>query len=382
MTLRIGLMVDSVLNQYGNGRYARDLLQYISWNQQALAIEWTLIHYRDHPVQPIVQQLRLNPAFAYRYHAIRSKRISRYTNLFLPLLAHEPLPPLDILHALRPTEILAHPPKATQQVATLLDLGTRRTGLKNWRLRLTDAANERLLQKVRHVFTISQQVRTEAIELLQQKPENITAIPLGLQERFFVLVEDAQVKRVREKYQLPECYIVTAGLIHPRKNIAALVRAYIAAITQTSMLPDLLLMGAGGNDIVKKIEQENLINISRIHPIGFVDDEDIPAVLQNAQWYISVSQYEGFGYPPLEAQALGTPVIASDIPVYRETLADTALYCDPYRPEDIVRVLVQSVALSSDAYAKLRQEAKINARRFQMSRVIDKYLELYQHLYI
>jgi len=133
---------------------------------------------------------------------------------------------------------------------------------------------------------------------------------------------------VLKKYKIPKQYLLFVGTIEPRKNLKTLLDAYENIYKKTGV--SLVLVGGKGwkDDAllnqIKSLQDKNFPVIST----GYVSDEDKFALFKNATIYIQPSHYEGFGMPILEAMALGTPVVCSDIPVFHETAENSAVYFD------------------------------------------------------
>lgn len=164
------------------------------------------------------------------------------------------------------------------------------------------------LRAARGVVTISEATRDELIRFAPRYPSIIRCIPPAASEHFRPAPESA-LRRVRERYALPEAFALCMGSAKPHKNIARLRRAW-----PSSDLP-LTLTGPDG--------------------IGFVPDEDLPALYSAARLFVLPSLYEGFGLPLLEAMRCGTPCLCSGIPALREVGGDAAVYFDPRDPKDM-----------------------------------------------
>ena len=137
------------------------------------------------------------------------------------------------------------------------------------------------------------------------------------------------------------------GTLEPRKNITRLLEAF--AKTKSRETLALVIAGKKGwlyKGIFETVKKLNLAN--RVILTGFVDDEDLPSVYSSARAFVYPSLYEGFGLPPLEAMACGTPVITSDTTSLPEVVGKAALLVDPTDAEAIaaaMRRLMDDVAL-------------------------------------
>lgn len=197
------------------------------------------------------------------------------------------------------------------------------------------------------ILTVSEFSKNEIIRLLNIKKEKIVVIYNAVSSSF--MKPDAQ----QENLPVKEKYILAVSSIDPRKNFAALLKAF-------SMLEDtdIKLYIIGGQNRIYSTSVEQLsANIlpEKIKWLGRVTDTELKHYYYHALCFVYPSLYEGFGIPPLEAMAMGVPVIVSDIPPIKEVCGDVALYINPLDPKDIARkitLLINSKELQSELRAK------------------------------
>lgn len=151
-----------------------------------------------------------------------------------------------------------------------------------------------------------------------------------------------KIERIKEKYKLPDNFFLFLGTIEPRKNIEGLVDGFEIFKKRNPKFREYKLIIAGErgwlwNSILEKVESSSLAD--NIVFIGFVDDKDKKELYTLAKIFIYPSFYEGFGFPPLEAMACGTPTVASNCSSMPEILEDGAMLINPYRPLEICLVL-------------------------------------------
>ena len=142
----------------------------------------------------------------------------------------------------------------------------------------------------------------------------VYTIPLGVDKKFFQKETPKKIKTILKKYKIKEPYILYVGAIEPRKNIPTLIKAF-KIVLKSNPEYRLVLAGRAGwknEDVFGLINELNLNE--KIIFTGFVEDEDLPAIYQGASVFVYPSLYEGFGLPPLEAMASGTPTIAFNSP--------------------------------------------------------------------
>ncbi|MDW2252106.1 glycosyltransferase family 1 protein [Vibrio sp. 1569] len=143
---------------------------------------------------------------------------------------------------------------------------------------------------------------------------------------------------VTSKYGISE-YLLTIGTLEPRKNMVTLIRAYLEVIEKGYSLPQLAIVGGKGwmqGELDKLVELG--VNKGVIRKLGYVPDNDLPALYASAKAFILASTYEGFGMPVLEAQASGCPVIISNIASMKEAANEVCSLFEPTK-DSIVQVL-------------------------------------------
>ena len=156
----------------------------------------------------------------------------------------------------------------------------------------------------------------------------------------------AAIAKVRQSYQLPARYVLAVGTIEPRKNLPALIKAFEALVLEGHDLGALVLAGSQG--WLAQASQAAIANAGaqglKLRVLGYVPDDDLPALYAGAELFVLPSLYEGFGMPVAEALRCGTRVLASDTPETREAGGDQALYCRP-TPEGLKSGILQALAM-------------------------------------
>jgi glycosyltransferase involved in cell wall biosynthesis len=221
------------------------------------------------------------------------------------------------------------------------------------------------------VLTVSEASKRDILRYFDIPEEKVTVIHNGLDERFRVPPPDAEIHRVRERFQLDERFILYAGNVKPHKNVERLIDAFHVLHTNGFEHLKLLIIGS---DISKYATLRRAIHTHDLHKyvrfLGFVSDETLAALYRLAAVFVFPSLYEGFGFPPLEAMASGTPVVASNLSSLPEVLGDAALLVDPYDANALAgairRVLVDDTLrreLSARGQAKVQEYSWEEAAR-------------------
>jgi len=186
----------------------------------------------------------------------------------------------------------------------------------------------RLIRKVRAIITVSHFSRERIVRLTGVDPERVHVISNGVEPRFRP-VDPKTVKQVSTKFDLNSPYILFVGSLEARKNLKMLLEAWQLGGFDGATLA---VVGASGH-MFPKLQFDSVPAGVRL--LGRVEDEALPALYAGATGFVYPSIYEGFGLPPLEAMACGCPVAVSDIPAHREVCGSSAIYFDPFNPEDI-----------------------------------------------
>lgn len=185
--------------------------------------------------------------------------------------------------------------------------------------------NKHTAKVSKKVLTISEFSSGRIQEVLKTPAEKILDLYVGINHPAPESYTKERIAQVKQKYKLPDKYLLSLSTIEPRKNLRLLIQAYMEINSSAAPLPPLVLAGRRGwlmeDDIAMAVES------GRIIFTGFVDDDDLPGLYAGAEAFVFPSLYEGFGMPPLEAQAAGVrKVLSSDAPALKEVLGDTAMY--------------------------------------------------------
>lgn len=184
------------------------------------------------------------------------------------------------------------------------------------------------------LVTVSEFSRARLAQLLEMPATDIRVVPGGVSRAFLSPHSTAARKdHVRDKYGLPSQYVLALGSSDPRKNVASLLSAWASMPTQ--LRRQFPLVTIGSNSKAFGTPQ------SGVRALPFIDEEDFPAVLTAASLLVYPSIYEGFGLPPLEALACGTPVLVGPAPVFREFYADGVFHARGPTPSDLQSELVK-----------------------------------------
>ncbi len=263
-----------------------------------------------------------------------------------------------------------------RSVVTVHDLAFLRFDLhKPAKRRYLTVLTRLSVRRATHVITVSEFTRREVLALLGAPAAKVTAIPNGRDARYQPLTQ-AAVEDFRSKKQLPSRFLLFVGTLEPRKNVPTLIRAYAEARAEIGM--PLLIGGGKGwryDDIFALVQE---LGLERdVQFLGFLDSDELPHYYAAATALVYPSLYEGFGFPPLEALAMGTPVVTSDAASLPEVVGDAALLVPPQDVGALAHALVR-VVRDVGLRAELRERGFVQARRFSWDRTAAETLRVLQ----
>ena len=268
--------------------------------------------------------------------------------------------------------------KTCQQVVSVLDMTFHLTPRSHsWHKRIYFRSMiPAMVRRSDCVITISESTKRDIIALLGAEEEKLRVIHLGTDPRFTPVRDDAQLAKVRKKYNLPRDFVLFVGLIEPRKNLETLVDAYCADSLSSQF--DLVLAGGlgwGYSGLMQKIASSRVAECIRMP--GYIADADLPALYSAAKAFVYPSLYEGFGLPVLEAMACGAAVITSSISSMPEVAGDAAILVPPHDRGALTSAL-QRVLRDKAFRDDLSRRARERAQLFTWEETARKTLEAYK----
>ncbi|MBI2099356.1 glycosyltransferase family 4 protein [Candidatus Uhrbacteria bacterium] len=225
---------------------------------------------------------------------------------------------------------------APKTIVTVHDVGfLARPELYKWTDRVYHLFSTwRIIKSAEHIITVSEFSKREIMKYCRVPEEKISVTPLAADEIFYKRPA-AEITEVQAKYNINEPYFIFVGTLEEKKNIRGLLSAFAVFIAKHQNAK-LMLAGRPGFGWKKA---KLLVPWDSVIAPGFVEQNDIPALISGALALILPSYYEGFGIPVLEAFALGTPVIASNSASLPEVGGGAALYFNPDKPEELAAAM-------------------------------------------
>jgi alpha-1,3-rhamnosyl/mannosyltransferase len=257
------------------------------------------------------------------------------------------------------------PPQAESGVITVHDLSVFRYPETHppERLKAFDRDFRRSLERAVHVITDSETVRRELISDLGVDESRVSAIHLGVDERYRPRADAELRSQLSELGLAPGGYGLCVSTIEPRKKIAELVRAWRDLPRKLRDSTPLVLAGGQGwlNESVHREIREG-VDAGWLHNLGFVPEAMLPALYSGAALFAYPSIYEGFGLPPVEAMASGVPVLVANRSCLPEVCGSAAAYCDPEDSEAFGNSIVEALTDTSWRTAARAQGPPVAAK--------------------
>lgn len=233
-------------------------------------------------------------------------------------------------------------------------------------------------EKADKIIAVSESTKQDLVEIYKIDPEKIKVIYSGLSMKVKKTVLPAEKTYIKDKYRLPENYILYLGTLEPRKNIVSLLKAFDRLKKEEPLKSsDLKLVIAGAKGWLYEDIFTTAQRFSSRQDIiftGFMEDKFKPALYHMAKLFVYPSFYEGFGFPPLEAMAQGTPVITSNISSIPEAVENAAITVNPTNPDELYKAMKEALTdprLSSLLSSLGRERAKC----FDWNRCAEETLE-------
>lgn len=239
-------------------------------------------------------------------------------------------------------------------------------------------------RKADKIISVSQFTKKEMISKLNVPEEKIITIYYGLNQLFKPIENERQRIEIAEylsnKYGISGDYILSVGIYKPHKNFMTLLNVYDKLIKEEKIPHKLVLAGfstAQCKPLIKKIAQLKLSD--RVIILGYLDWKELILIYNKADLFISLSLYEGFGLPVLEAMACGVPVVASNTASLPEVVEEAGLLVDPYNIDEIKEKVLQ-VLFDKNLKSRLIEKGYQQANKFSWEETAKKTLAVYESI--
>lgn len=231
-------------------------------------------------------------------------------------------------------------------------------------------------RRASRIIAISASTKRDIVGLLGVAEDKVDVIPCGVDEDFRTVDRQEQLEELRKKRRLPPRMLLFVGTIEPRKNLTTLLRSYVL-LRERIQPPPLVIAGAKGwqHEAVFSLVQELGLQDELLFP-GFIPRDELPLWYNAADLFVYPSLYEGFGLPPLEAMACGTPVVTSNTSSLPEVVGDSGLLVDPTNAEEIA-LAMERLLRDSTLRDELTSKGLKRARAFTWHRTARETVEVY-----
>ena len=230
------------------------------------------------------------------------------------------------------------------------------------------------------ILTVSEASKRDILHFFNVPPEKIVVVHNAIDERFRIAPAEEDIARVRERYRLDHEFVLYAGNIKPHKNLVRVIEAFATLRKEGFDELKLLIIG---DEISKLPALRRAVHEHKLHKhvrfLGFLPDETLAVLYRLAAVFVFPSLYEGFGLPPLEALASGTPVVTSNVSSMPEVVGDAAVLVDPYDVNSIVAGLRQ-ILVNPELANDLRAKGIERARAFSWEQSVARIRHLYQEV--
>jgi len=237
------------------------------------------------------------------------------------------------------------------------------------------------------IITISEYSKRDIVKTYGADPKKIVVTYLAIDEKYNIKERDKkdEIKEFKQKYGIGGDYILYTGMWKRHKNLVRMLKAFEMFIKKDNQMQLVLVGKVDKNEpeVISEIERINkMTEISGQPPVittGFVGEEELPIAYAGALFYCIPSLSEGFGLPPVEAMACGTPVISAKISAMPEILGDAAMYFDPYSVEDIEKAMEKLFA-DKKLREQLSKKGIEQAKKYDWKTTAKETLEVYKNI--
>ncbi len=289
----------------------------------------------------------------------------------------------DVFHAPDPYDMRFETYGPRHEVATLYDIATRACAwaYPAWAIALWERYWKWARDRCGVMVAISESTRHDASESLNISLDRIFVTPLAARVSTRHMPDSPERRELLDKWDLGgEPFVLYSGTLEPRKNLDALVRAFAAVAKQDPTIPHKLVF-AGGNwnrlDLDLRLQSCEEGIGGRLITTGYVTNEELNALMSACDAFVYVSQYEGFGLPPLEAMTCGAPVVVSNTSSLPEVVGETGIQVSPKDEEAIAAALYRLLTDRAEN-ARQRTLSRARAREFSWKRTAELTMRAYE----
>lgn len=230
------------------------------------------------------------------------------------------------------------------------------------------------------IVAISENTKKDIVQMLHLPEEKITVIHSAVGPEFRPIDDPVKIGQIKHKYATGEKFILDVGTLEPRKNLPFLVKAFARAIKQGDLPHNLVITGKKGWHYESLFNLVKTLNLAdRVIFPGYVGEGDLPILYNAAELFVFPSTYEGFGFPPLEAMACGTPVIASDNSSIPEVVDEAGILIAGY-DEKLWGQKIAAVLQNQSLAVNLSRKGLSQSKKFSWEKTARETIRVYQEV--
>lgn len=240
----------------------------------------------------------------------------------------------------------------------------------------------KVMKKSKLVITVSNYEKNRISEFFGSKHKNkLVAVYNGVGNHFAPITDKTELKRVKEKYNLPEKFFFFLGNTDPKKNTKGTLKAYSDFLKTSTSDYKLVMLDYDLSELEKLLNEiGNPDLIQQIILTGYVKNTDLPAIYSQCEIFLYPSLRESFGIPILEAMSCGVPVITSNTSSMPEISGIAGYLVDPYKPEEITEGIIK-ILEGINFKDELVSKGLLQAKKFSWYAMAEQVLELYKDLF-
>ncbi|MCX6732631.1 MAG: glycosyltransferase family 1 protein [Candidatus Roizmanbacteria bacterium] len=264
----------------------------------------------------------------------------------------------------------------------------RKQRLYRW---YSDSRKELVTKRAKKIITISETSKIDFASIYEIKPETIEVTYESIDPIFHSKFTPKEIQDFKQRYDINRKYILYTGGLKRHKNLRMLIKSFAILVQDHGFEGDLYILGAKRSTmavspfIYYKVEDlEKYAKMkkigSRVKFVGFISRKDMALFMHESKVFVSLSLYEGFGLPAVEAMASGCPSVLSNLGAYPEIAQDAALFVYPYGPHRIAEA-VDSILTKPELRDDLSKKGLRRAKFFNRISIAERVLEVYKEVY-
>ncbi|MFH1088617.1 MAG: glycosyltransferase family 1 protein [Patescibacteria group bacterium] len=255
-----------------------------------------------------------------------------------------------------------------------------RTQKRWWQRVAYRMAIQKACHNAKAIVAITEATKRDIVQLLKIDPAKIAVIHEAVADRYKPIKDTGRITELKRKFNISRPYFLYVGQWRQHKNIVRLIRAFYLLKRRYGLDYQLVLAGKidqKAPEVLATIQKLGLK--SDIILTGYIPDDDLPYLYNGAGLFVFPSLYEGFGLPPLEAMACGTPVVASNASCMPEVLGEAVEYFDPLSVEAMAKAMAK-VANNYSLRQELKQLGLRQVKKYSFDQMAEQTLAVYQQV--